>query len=533
MDNKKNRPLVLCNNVDDIKAQVNKAIYFNKIIRVAGSQHSAADAIFAKPQQPNICIKLEGSLRKVTVLEKHEEYIIVKVGAGCNLGIDPSDNMSSAENSFNRIINKEGYAFSILGGMSHQTIGGYMMTSTAGGSIPFGFADALEEFEFVDGNGELQTVSRGTDDFNAAAVSMGLFGIITHVKLKLQKNYLVQGVEGIYSKNNSVIKDADTFKKLLQETQYIHCVWSPAVDRVLQFKGNQVPYKENINPEDKYQHDIQYKTSNMVAAAILLCVNMLYGTHTHTHTQLYINIANLMLMLFNRIYERKFCDYWYVALPNDDKIYIDTVLKVQFTEIWIDIEHTKDVMEALKELFQTEPLAAGNLGVELYGAKKSPFWMSQSYERDVIRIDPYWWEYNIAGNMQEFFTKYWNVLLNIPTARLHWGKHFPEVGTKFDNFTIGPDYVTKSYPKFNEWMEFRKKYDPKQIFVTDYWRKLLGIPKLTHAPTHAPTLPQRRKFLQCNIHTRNRIIFLHLFILPHIISMVKLLVSCMQQKEIV
>jgi hypothetical protein len=56
--------------------------------------------------------------------------------------------------------------------------------------------------------------------------------------------------------------------------------------------------------------------------------------------------------------------------------------------------------------------------------------MSQSYGRDVVRIDPYWWEYNPEGNLTDFFEKYWKALLPIETARLHWGKHFPAVGNR-------------------------------------------------------------------------------------------------------
>ena len=41
---------------------------------------------------------------------KEEGYLLVRVGAGCNLDIDPSDPESTADNSFNRIIDKLGYA---------------------------------------------------------------------------------------------------------------------------------------------------------------------------------------------------------------------------------------------------------------------------------------------------------------------------------------------------------------------------------------------------------------------------------------
>ena len=70
-----------------------------------------------------------------------------------------------------------------------------MMTGSAGGSLDHAFADVVQDIEFVNGKGEVKTASRGTALWNAAGVSMGLLGVITHVTFRLGKTYLVQGVE--------------------------------------------------------------------------------------------------------------------------------------------------------------------------------------------------------------------------------------------------------------------------------------------------------------------------------------------------
>jgi len=77
----------------------------------------------------------------------------------------------------------------------------------------------------------------------------------------------------------------------------------------------------------------------------------------------------------------------------------------------------------MERIFKENPTSAGNLGVEVYGAKQSPFWLSMSYGSDVIRIDPYWWEHNVKGNLNDFFGVFWQGLLQIEGARCHWGKH--------------------------------------------------------------------------------------------------------------
>lgn len=401
-----------------------------------------------------------------------EGFLLVQAGAGVNLGINPSDPQSNAENSFNRYVDKLGYALPILGGMSHQTLGGFMMTSTAGGSVKFGFGDSLEAFELVDGQGHVRTLKKGTDDFNAAAVSFGLFGVITSVTLKLQKNYLVKGTEETVRTSDSILASGETLKSALTNNTYVHavCFAQPGVDRVLQFRAEQAPETEPVVP---YTHILHDHWQNYFAALALYLVDLLYAQQSEPLRKL----ADELLILMSPLSEvpTRFCDHWYLALPNDDQAMIDELIRVQFTEVWLDIDKTPEVYAALTELFSKDPDAVGNFGVEVYCAKASPFWMSPSYQRDVIRIDPYWWEFNPTGKLEEFFEKYWKALLPIETARLHWGKHLPSLGAKYGPHTIGPEYVQNSYPQFKAWLEKRQEFDPEQIFLTTYWRSLFGI----------------------------------------------------------
>jgi hypothetical protein len=55
------------------------------------------------------------------------------------------------------VVSTAGYAFPDLGGITHQTLGGFMACGSAGGSLEYSFQDALQSFTFVDGNGEEQT----------------------------------------------------------------------------------------------------------------------------------------------------------------------------------------------------------------------------------------------------------------------------------------------------------------------------------------------------------------------------------------
>ncbi|CAG8697271.1 7136_t:CDS:1, partial [Scutellospora calospora] len=151
-------------------------------LRVMGAGHSVLEAIYAQNDN-HINTTLEGEFKRIHFINTVDNgnFACVSVGAGCHLGKDPSDRESTLENSFNYQVDKEGYALPILGGMSHQTIAGFLQTSTAGGSLKHTIADVLEEIEFINGKGELIKLNKVKNEykFNASVVSMGLFGIIT------------------------------------------------------------------------------------------------------------------------------------------------------------------------------------------------------------------------------------------------------------------------------------------------------------------------------------------------------------------
>jgi D-arabinono-1,4-lactone oxidase len=463
--------LTFCEKIEDIKNVVERARLENKIVRVGGAQHSAPDAIFENEDDKDcIRIKLEGSLRNIEFLEEYQDGALVRVGAGCNFGVDQIDPLSTEENSFTRTVDKRGYALSILGGMSHQTIAGMLMTGSSGGSLSHSLAESVQSIEFIDGQGEVRVAQNGTDLFNAVGVSMGLFGIITHITLKLCKNYLIDAIETTQHRKDTHMASSVSFKRALIKEEYAHWIWFPQrkINRVLEYTGKRVPTSTKIIP---YSHVIQDKHLTYAAAVTLWLINLV----SSSKIELLKSAANQLLVAVNPIAVARTIDHWFISLPNDDQILIDHVMRVQFTEVWLDVQKTDEVMEALETLFESDPDAAGNFGVEMYGAKSSPFWLSAAYNIDVIRVDPYFWEYNPTGNLESFFDKYWAVLMPISTARLHPGKHMPKVGTRYKDVEIGPKYMNHAFPRFQDWMQMRKIYDPEQIFVTNYWRKHLGI----------------------------------------------------------
>ncbi len=310
---------------------------------------------------------------------------------------------------------------------------------------------------------------------NAAGVSMGLFGIITHATFRLEPRYLVSGTEQTVPFDRSMVRDGASFVEASDANEYVHALWFPneGVENILEFVGNRNADFDAIKP---YFHPLHTELLNAASTLGLYLVNRALMKGHHRVVRFLLSILNPMDKV-----PRRFNDHWWRVLPNDDLCSITTWVRVQFTEIWIDIADADEVLPALRELFAKDAIACGSFGIEVYAAKRSPFWMSMAHGHDVIRIDPCWLEYNSRGTLEDFFGRIWRVLLSrFPSARLHWGKHLPAAGTTFGvetgtPRTMGADYCRETFPKFDEWLEMRAEFDPDQVFMTDYWRSMYSI----------------------------------------------------------
>lgn len=469
-------------NREEVRELINFARENKLHIRTIGSAHSPQAAIYDKDSKNQIKVILDGELRtiKSAIVDESKEFATVSVNAGCYLGVNPSDRTSTLENSFNFQVDKLGYALPTLGGISHQTVAGFLQTSSSGGSAKHTIADAIEEIEWINGLGEIRTAKKGEKEFNAVVVSMGLFGVITNVTFKCSKKYLVEGLEVNREFKDSVLVKDDKghhtkLDKFLFEGEYGHINYLPqsGVMRTMEWSGKAVDPSLPIIP---YTHPLSSEFKTMLAVAVLHIGNLI-DTFGQDSKVLKAFLAFLLKQFADPKEKQEFRDVWYKALPIDDQAKVDGSIKTLFSELWFPRDQLDAVMNRLLKLFDEHPEAAGNFVVELYCAKKSPLLLSPAHDQEALRVDLYWWAHNL-GDPIKYFGIFWEALLDIPGAKLHWGKYMPIPGEKYGDKTFTSEQLYQSYKDFAEWNELRNRNDPQQLFVTDYWRRIFNIPTL-------------------------------------------------------
>jgi len=532
----------------EIVALVQKASAENLEIRVRGAAHSLARAIYTDPgpgfrqlpnevseekppQGPNLNIMLD---QYIQLHWEDEVKGIIEVEAGIHLGLDPNDptGTSTLENSLLYQAFKKGFTLSDLGGISHQTVSGFLMTGSSGGSLMYSIDENILGLSIIDGNGVIEWFNREDENFDAVVLSLGLLGIISKVRLKLTPNFYIYGQQITYPiqtdlcpidlfGNGSIGKPS--LEDFLKGTPYSRLLWWPQdkVNRMVIWEASRgaampvfdpAPYEEfgdtnfSTNVEELWASILFTMLGNSKFSQVWQKLKASFSKFNTLTNQSWGNnffswlmaglvtfffqvIGFLMILFFmtfkgllNSLYPvvldmlqpltkkgkaMLFMDYMYRSLPMDNNAN-DIIMDTEFTEIWIPLSETAHAMKVLDKMFTKGKFkTTGYYSTELYAGKKSSYWLSPAYERDVFRIDCFWFKNNEGnpGGKGEYYSQFWEELRkeNIP-FRLHWAKFLPEYD--YENWS---EYLRAQYPRWVDFMELRKKRDPKNIFLTEYW----------------------------------------------------------------
>ena len=166
-------------NIEEVRDIVKMALAKNLTVKPIGASHSATDIMCA-----------EGI---VLPMEKMDRVL----GIGQVNGVDVVETETGITVfELSEWLHEKGLA---LAGLPHMgfrdvTVGGAIATGSHGSSTKHHgvISNIIAAIEFVDGEGEIQYLEEHTadpDEFKALSASLGLLGIVTKVKLKVQKQF--------------------------------------------------------------------------------------------------------------------------------------------------------------------------------------------------------------------------------------------------------------------------------------------------------------------------------------------------------
>ena len=259
-----------------------------KQLRVFGSSHSVFRAIvtdnFAGKNTPEDELQLVldryqgiGTPRPDP---EHPGMMLIEVEAGCHLGLSPCRitqariepggpsvtdvrapspwHSGSWEESLNyQLHHRYGLALPDLGGITHQTVSGFLATGSSGGTVKWSAHEAVVGMRLIDGEGRVHVLQRDDEGsaelFSAAGVSLGLLGVVSTITFRCVPRFDVVGSETISEtrlsdqidfyadRPSSGLPELDRY---LVQADYTRLMWWPQYefDRLVVWEARRAPY---------------------------------------------------------------------------------------------------------------------------------------------------------------------------------------------------------------------------------------------------------------------------------------------------
>jgi D-arabinono-1,4-lactone oxidase len=506
---------------EEIAALVRFARREGRQLRVRGAAHSVSRAIFtdaAEASHGGRDTALRSSDRHLNVLLDRYTAVAfddtsgrVTVQAGCHLGYDPRDptGTSTWASSLLAQLDERGWALPDLGGVTHQTIAGFLLTGSCGGTVQHAFEDAVVALRIVDGTGHVRELVRGRDDlFEAAVCSMGLLGIVSTVTLQCVPRYNILGHETITDEDQcpyALFGDGpEGLAGFFRSAEYARLMWWPqeGVRRVVTWQARRMrdaDYGPRTGPRGaltpkRYSalgDSVSWPGVASVANLALQAAGGLFydsvalagrmstalgaapgGLHAHV-ARLRNAFAKHALPSVLRQFvpagtTQHFWDSWCRGLPLDNQM-SESSLPTDFTEVWLPLDRAGEIMRTVRAHYDRAGYdATGAFLCEVYAARATRAWMHPGHGRDSLRLDFFWFRRNPGDPTRGWFVQFWELLRPFG-YRLHWGKYLPA------DRELGAHHLRRHTARWDDFLAARARLDPDCVFLTRYWRSALGV----------------------------------------------------------
>ncbi|OLY82248.1 L-gulonolactone oxidase [Smittium mucronatum] len=337
-------------------------------------------------------------------------------------------------------------AFSSIGSVSDQTLGGVISTAAHGTGLNYGcFSSMILDLVLIDGLGKRHFCSNLANKnlFDAARCSLGALGVITEVTIQCEPSFNLHATQVPESLQNILVN----LPAILNSAEHVRFWWFPHTDKAVLWKANRTPQKIEPLKESFFTDKV-------------------FGFHYY---QLQLYFARFFPNRIPRITEQHYEARFKKTLDWVDKSYkvfnFDCLFPQYVNEWAIPIENTARALMLLRKWINSQQdLESGarvHFPVEVRFVEEDDVWLSPCYKRTVCYIGVIMYR---PYHLPVPYKKYWKVYEDIMRSldgRPHWAKAHQMYYSD----------LLESYPKFGEFSEIRRICDPNGIFVNDYLKR--------------------------------------------------------------
>lgn len=379
-------------------------------VRAVGSRGSKNDCFLT----PGMTLQLD---RYDKVLAVQGDLVVAQ--AGITIG------------KLNEALTRHGLALPTVGEWAGATLGGAVATGTHGGSGTHGIlASSVRAMRLITGEGHALDLSRRSESFDHAAVSLGMLGVTSTLTLQCVEHFHLALDVGVVPLEQYLCFHATANRA----NEFYSAVWVPAARRVIAFAGNRAPAPRR--PSRRMTR---------------------FGPKTF-----------LLNAVSQRVPFPEFLGRWLAGTTVDE---VGPMLspisygprRLRFLRSlgrhWKAVEFAVPLTRAIESISLLDRFMADHPGafthpIGLRATPRDTFSLSPCYGRDTFWLD-------IFFRDDERLQRELGDLFEGLDARCHWGKH---IG-------LSPAHLRGQYQRWDAFAAARARFDPDDVFANRFTRR--------------------------------------------------------------
>ena len=337
-------------------------------------------------------------------------------------------------------LSERGLALDVLGSSGAQTLAGAISTGTHSTGVDFGnMCTQVTALKMVCADGSVKIISAETskDHFDAARLSLGALGVITHVELQCVDAYRLHS-RSSKSRLGATLQRLDSLKAGHRHFEF---AWMPYSDTV-QLRTMDITHEAESLPSlgRATQQTIVDNSAQWAASAIARRLPLRAAA-----AQWLLARGTRRIDTVGEPYRR-----------------YETHRMVRFIESSYSIpaQHLPDALAQMSRVIRALKLNV-HLPVEVRFVRADDIWLSPCYQRDSAMISissPKGVSYkDYFAAMAEIFDRY--------DGRPHWGKLHDKTSGDF----------AQLYPRYASFQRLREEFDPRDMFLNPHLCTLMGV----------------------------------------------------------
>ncbi|KAG0197736.1 hypothetical protein BGX33_000360 [Mortierella sp. NVP41] len=365
-------------------------------------------------------------------------------------------------------------AMSNLGSISDQSVAGIMSTATHGTGAKYSsMCASVLALTLITATGETISCSKTekADIFNAAVCSLGALGIITRMTLQCEPAFRLENKQEP-AKLDDVLNNLDS---IIHSAEHVRLWWYPHTDNVVVWRANRTT-KEISRPAASWRTS-QWFSTHLYQGLLYICRFI---------PRLIPTLSRFMFWATqSKPIER---------VDDSVKVFNFDCLFPQYVNEWsIPWSRTAEALRALDQFIESGTIKDNNnahnanaaekmqstgavkketplnvhFPIEIRFVKKDDVWLSPAYGVDSCYIGIIMYRpYGKPVPYKRFWSGYEKIMASFD-GRPHWAKAH----------SVTPEGLEESYPKMKEFSAIRQRLDPEGMFLNNYLRRHLVVPK--------------------------------------------------------